>query len=152
MQWVRPVDEDGNVFPFGDDTFGAYPLAPIVDVVADRAGADDGFRFLDAAGDADSTDSQSRLGSWPTQFGGPVGGAVGIAPTADDGGYWLVDAAGDVAALGDATLYGAPQDLTGPVAGITATPDGRGYWVYGLDGNVYPFGDAVDSGSTVGQP
>jgi len=79
----------------------------------------------------------------------PRGSAVvGIAATANDGGYWLVTSNGHVAACGDALYLGEQTTLTAPVVGIAATPDGRGYYLVGADGGVFTFGDARFQGST----
>ena len=71
---------------------------------------------------------------------------VGIAPTADDQGYWLVSSTGSVYALGDASYDG---DLGGssptPIVGIATTQTG-GYWLVGKNGSVFPFGDAQSYG------
>jgi len=76
-----------------------------------------------------------------------------MASTPDGGGYWLTDAAGSVAAHGDAISYGslAGQHLNKPIVGITATAGGKGYWLVAADGGVFSFGDAAFYGSTGGQ-
>ena len=61
------------------------------------------------------------------------------------GGYWLVDAAGNVFAYGSASgLGGLPSNygFWDWTVGIAPTPSGNGYWLATLDGKVYPFGDA----------
>ena len=73
---------------------------------------------------------------------------VGIADTADDGGYWIVNDAGQVAACGDAAFYGQPAALNRPIVGIAATADGRGYILVASDGGVFNYGDAGFYGST----
>ncbi|HEV3280048.1 MAG TPA: hypothetical protein VG032_00445, partial [Acidimicrobiales bacterium] len=64
------------------------------------------------------------LGSVPGQ--GIVGQArvVGVAPTPDGAGYWLVDQAGGVYAYGDAGFLGAMTGLrlSGPVTGVAVAP------------------------------
>ncbi|HWE55526.1 MAG TPA: hypothetical protein VG435_08430 [Acidimicrobiales bacterium] len=76
---------------------------------------------------------------------------VGISPAAG-GGYFRVDAGGQVCATGPAASHGdlAAYRLGAPVVGITATADGRGYWLLGADGGVFSFGDARFYGSTGG--
>ncbi|HET9732718.1 MAG TPA: matrixin family metalloprotease [Acidimicrobiales bacterium] len=77
---------------------------------------------------------------------GPV---VGMAAAAV--GAWVVDADGDVVAVGGAPDLGsAPGPLSQPVVGIAATPDGRGYWLVARDGGVFSFGDAGFFGSAGG--
>ena len=73
---------------------------------------------------------------------------VGIADTPDDGGYWIVNNAGQVAACGDATYLGQPATLNKPIVGIAATPDGHGYYLVASDGGIFSYGDAVFQGST----
>ena len=73
-----------------------------------------------------------------------VSNIVGIAPTADGGGYWLVGSDGGVFALGDATYAGSlPGDkiTVSDIVGIVPTADG-GYYLVGKDGGVFAFGDA----------
>jgi hypothetical protein len=74
---------------------------------------------------------------------------TGMAATPDDGGYWVVDALGDVGAFGDAVNYGEAGGsvLDGTMVGITATPDGNGYWLVASNGGVFTFGDAAFFGS-----
>jgi L,D-peptidoglycan transpeptidase YkuD (ErfK/YbiS/YcfS/YnhG family) len=90
----------------------------------------------------------------PTQAGGPVEDAVGIAEVSVGGcpGYWVASASGQVSAFGSAQLYGsmAGVDLSAPVLGIFATPSGDGYYQLGADGGVFSFGDAQFYGSTGG--
>ena len=73
---------------------------------------------------------------------------VGIADTRDDGGYWVVNSAGQVAACGDAALLGQPAALNRPIVGIAATSDGGGYYLVASDGGVFSYGDAAFQGST----
>jgi len=75
---------------------------------------------------------------------------VGMASTADGGGYWLVASDGGVFAFADAGFFGSATSfhLNQPVVGIVATPDGRGYWLVAADGGVFAFGDAQSYGST----
>ncbi len=77
---------------------------------------------------------------------------VGMAPTADGGGYWLVASDGGVFSFGDASFRGSTGGLTlnRPVVGMAATPDGGGYWLVAADGGVFCFGDAPFRGSTGG--
>ncbi|MDA8375355.1 MAG: hypothetical protein M0Z91_14095, partial [Actinomycetota bacterium] len=74
---------------------------------------------------------------------------VGIAPTPDGKGYWLVASDGGVFSFGDAGFYGSlgGTTLNKPVVGIAPTPDGKGYWLVASDGGVFSFGDAGYLGS-----
>ena len=82
-------------------------------------------------------------------LGGPI---TGIAASPDSGGYWLVNAAGSVAAHGGINTYGdlSTVALNAPISHIIATPDGGGYWMVAADGGVFCFGDAPFYGSMGG--
>ena len=92
-------------------------------------------------------------------FHGSLAGAtlakpiVGIAPTTDGNGYWLVGADGGVFSFGDAAYHGSVPGLhitpDKPIVSIVS-PDSAGYDVIGADGGVYAFGDATFAGSTSG--
>ena len=88
---------------------------------------------------------------------------VGITPTADEGGYWLVGSDGGVFAFGDAGFYGsipglgiAPTGTTrgphlvAPVVGVVPSFDDKGYFMVGSDGGVFAFGDSHFEGSCPG--
>jgi hypothetical protein len=88
---------------------------------------------------------------------------VGMVPTADRGGYWLVGSDGGVFAFGDAGFYGSipglgfnpagsglPQSLNAPIVGMVPSADGHGYFMVASDGGVFAFGDAVFAGSCPG--
>ena len=75
---------------------------------------------------------------------------VGMARTADGGGYWITTSDGDVFPFGDAVSYGSLTNvsLNQPIVGMAATADGKGYWLVASDGGIFSFGDAVFHGST----
>jgi hypothetical protein len=75
---------------------------------------------------------------------------VGMAPTPDGGGYWLVASDGGIFAYGDAQFYGSTGSMTlnKPIVGMAATPDGKGYWLVASDGGIFSYGDAQFYGST----
>jgi hypothetical protein len=77
---------------------------------------------------------------------------VGMATTADGGGYWLVASDGGIFAFGDADFYGSTGGihLNEPIVGMAATPDGGGYWMVAADGGIFSFGDAPFFGSDTG--
>ena len=87
-------------------------------------------------------------GSNSTGGGPPT--TVGMTPTPDGKGYWLVGSDGGIFSYGDATFYGSMggQPLNRPIVGMASTPDGRGYWLVASDGGIFSFGDAVFYGST----
>ena len=78
---------------------------------------------------------------------------VGMAPTPDHRGYWLVASDGGVFAYGDAGFYGSTGSirLNKPIIGMIPTLDGRGYWLVASDGGVFAFGDAHFYGSAGGE-
>ena len=61
---------------------------------------------------------------------------IGMVPTHDGRGYWLIASDGGVFAFGDAgffgSLGGAPPATA--LVGVAPTPDGGGYWVLGANG------------------
>ena len=86
-----------------------------------------------------------------TNLGAPV---VGMAPSADGLGYWIVAANGQVAAQGDAPALGSIPWVTAdnPIVAVAATPDGKGYWLASARGGVLTYGDAQFYGSLGGVP
>jgi ribosomal protein L24E len=74
---------------------------------------------------------------------------VGMAPTANGKGYWLVANDGGVFGF-NAPFFGSlgAMHLNAPIIGMAATPTGRGYWLVAQDGGVFTFGDAGFYGST----
>jgi cell wall-associated NlpC family hydrolase len=104
-----------------------------------------------ADGSVSEVGSATPLATSTAKLSGPV---VAMASTPDGGGYWLVDAAGQVAAAGDAASYGDAPGLglaLNDVVGIAATTDGKGYWLVDSRGGILAFGDAVGYGSMAGQ-
>ena len=90
--------------------------------------------------------------SVPSDPGTASATVVGMAATADSGGYWLARADGSVNTFGNAVNYGsmADQVLNAPITHIVATADGKGYWLVGSDGGIFAFGDAGFYGSMGG--
>jgi len=74
---------------------------------------------------------------------------VGMAPTANGKGYWLVANDGGIFGF-NAPFFGSlgAMHLNAPIIGMAATPSGRGYWLVAQDGGVFTFGDAQFYGST----
>lgn len=74
---------------------------------------------------------------------------VGMSPTADAGGYWLVAADGGIFSFGDAPFHGSTGNihLNQPIVGMAVTPDSGGYWLAAADGGIFAFGDAPFYGS-----
>jgi N-acetylmuramoyl-L-alanine amidase len=82
----------------------------------------------------------------------PAAPVVGMAPTHDGNGYWLVGSDGGIFAFGDAAFYGSTGGLrlNAPIVGMAATTDGNGYWLVASDGGIFTYGDAGFYGSTGG--
>ena len=88
---------------------------------------------------------------------------VGITPTPDHRGYWLVAADGGIFAFGDAGFYGSIPGIGIAPAGSGRAPVERsrssgwsrrsmvgGYFMVASDGGVFAFGDARFEGSCPG--
>ena len=77
---------------------------------------------------------------------------VGMSPTSDAAGYWLVASDGGVFSYGDAHFFGSTGGvhLVQPIVGMATTPDGGGYWMVASDGGIFAFGDAHFHGSLGG--
>ena len=151
------VGSDGGVFAFGSAQFygsiGSLHLQrPVVDITptADKngywlAGSDGGvFAF----GDAGFYGSIPGLGLHPAGSGLPNSlnsPIVGMVPSADGDGYFMVASDGGVFAFGDARFVGSCPGIGGcSGAAVAVVPDasGGGYWVVTQTGHVYSFGDA----------
>jgi hypothetical protein len=172
------VAKDGGVFNFGGAKFagstysygitglsGAHPLnAPIVGMAAEPGGtgywlvAKDGGVFnFGGAKFAGSTYSYGITGlSGAHPLNAPI---VGIIPTPNGGGYWLIAADGGVFDFGNAKFYGSTYSqghtglggsnpISGRIVGGVATPSGNGYWLVSSTGAVYNFGGAANEGDT----
>ncbi len=156
------VGSDGGIFSFGSAAFhgstGAMHLQrPVVGIspTADRGGywlvASDGGTF--AFGDAGYYGSIPGVGLNPAGSGLPNSlraPIVGMVPSADGGGYFMVASDGGVFAFGDATFAGSCPGIGGcSGSAVAVVPDttGHGYWVVTSTGGVYPFGDATYHGA-----
>ncbi len=158
------VGSDGGIFTFGSAPFygstGSLSLVrPVVGMTltADKGGywlvASDGGIFT--FGDAGFFGSLPGMGYAPANSAGngkklnaPV---VGMVPSFDGGGYFLVGSDGGVFAFGDAKFEGSCPGIGGcSGTAVTVMPDasGNGYWLVTATGQVYAFGDAT----TFGQP
>jgi hypothetical protein len=75
---------------------------------------------------------------------------VGMVPSPDDGGYFMVGADGGVFAFGDAKFAGSCPGIGGCLGSAVALmPDatGNGYWLVTSAGDVYTFADARSYGA-----
>jgi hypothetical protein len=152
------VGSDGGIFTFGSAQFfgstGSLKLQrPVVGITptADRGGywlvASDGGIF--SFGDAGFYGSLPGLGIAPAgtpgttkKLNAPI---VGMVPSADGDGYFMVASDGGVFAFGDAKFEGSCPGIGGcSGAAVAVMPDatGNGYWVVTATGHLYTFGDA----------
>ena len=156
------VGSDGGIFTFGSAQFygsmGSTVLQrPVVGIVPTK---DDGGYWLDASdggvfsfGDTQFYGSIPGLGLHPAGSGLPNSlnaPIVGMVPSNDDGGYFMVASDGGVFAFGDAHFAGSCPGIGGcSGAAVSVMPDasGNGYWLVTRTGNVYTFGDAHNFGS-----
>jgi sugar lactone lactonase YvrE len=151
------VGSDGGIFSFGSSQFygstGSLNLQrPVVGIVPT---SDHGGYWLDASdggvfsyGDTHFYGSIPGLGLNPAGSGLPHSlnaPIVGMVPSSDDGGYFMVASDGGVFAFGDARFAGSCPGIGGcSGAAVAVMPDasGNGYWLVTQTGNVYTFGDA----------
>ncbi len=157
------VGGDGGIFTFGSARFhgstGSIRLSrPVVGITPTR---DDGGYWLVASdggifafGDAGFYGSIPGLGYLPAGTPGNVkrlnAPVVGMVPSADGGGYFMVASDGGVFAFGDARFEGSCPAIGGcSGAAVAVMPDatGDGYWLVTATGHVYTFGDAAAYGS-----
>ena len=111
-------------------------------------GAPVGYRFTASDGGIFTYGNQPFCGSTGAiHINQPV---VGIANTADDGGYWTVARDGGIFSFGDAAFYGSAGSihLNQPIVGMAATPNSGGYWLVASDGGIFSYGNAKFYGST----
>jgi hypothetical protein len=156
------VGADGGIFSFGSAQFygstGSLRLQrPVVGIAptAGRTGywlvASDGGVF--AFGGALYKGSIPGLGLAPAGSGGsrelnaPI---VGLVPSVDGNGYFMVGADGGVFSFGDAAYEGSCPGIGGcSGTAVSVVPDatGDGYWIVTTTGHVYAFGDAENYGA-----
>jgi Peptidase A4 family len=151
------VGSDGGIFTFGSAQFhgstGSLHLQrPVVGIVptADHGGywldASDGGVF--AYGDTQFYGSIPGLGFHPAGSGLPNSlnaPIVGMVPSNDDNGYFMVASDGGVFAFGDAQFAGSCPGIggcSGKAVAVMPDQSGHGYWLVTSSGNVYTFGDA----------
>jgi hypothetical protein len=148
---------DGGIFSFGSAQFygstGSLVLQrPVVGITptANDVGywlvASDGgiFTFGDAAyyGSIPGLGYAPAGSSSPKRLNAPI---VGMVPSADGGGYFMVASDGGVFTFGDAKFEGSCPGMGGcSGAAVAVMPDstGSGYWLVTATGHVYTFGDA----------
>jgi hypothetical protein len=144
--------EDGHVYGFGDAAPEVGVVALGDDWVAGIAPSPFGYRRVTGSG---------RV--IPSEFGNTAspaaplfddGEAIGIVSTPSGNGYWVYNAAGHIAAFGDALFKGDTHSLPldHAIVGMASTSSGAGYWLTADDGTIFAFGDAGFYGSTGGKP
>jgi len=163
------VTQGGTAYTFGGSPSvpagvgGVDPPSPVVDAVANPTGQ--GYWTVAADGTVTSVDGAPFLGdtytygitglSGPHPLNAPI---VGMAPTANGQGYWLVAADGGVFNFGNATFHGSvytygitglsgPHPLNAPIVAIVPSPSGGGYLLIGADGGTFDFGTVRFYGS-----
>jgi Putative Ig domain/Photosynthesis system II assembly factor YCF48 len=151
------IGSDGGVFSFGSAQFygstgGLHLQRPVVGMspTSNRGGywmvGSDGGVF--AFGNAGFVGSIPGLGLHPAGSGLPGSlnaPIVGMVPSRDGGGYFMVASDGGVFAFGDAHFAGSCPGIGGCAGSAVAVmPDasGNGYWLVTNTGHVYTFGDA----------
>jgi len=151
------VGSDGGIFSFGSAGFhgsmgGITLQRPVVGIVptANRGGywldASDGGVF--SFGDTQFYGSIPALGIHPAGSGLPKSlnaAIVGMVPSHDQAGYFMVAADGGVFSFGDAKFAGSCPGIGGCAgAAVAVMPDasGNGYWLVTATGHIYTFGDA----------
>jgi hypothetical protein len=112
----------------------------------DMVGEDGGVFVFDAPGQ-----SGGFYGSLPGLGVVPNTPVVGIVPTKNDDGYFLVATDGGVFSFGNAPFLGSLPGIgvtpTTTIVGIVATNTDKGYLLVGADGGVFAFGTAPFLGS-----
>jgi hypothetical protein len=151
------VGSDGGIFSFGSAHFhgstGSLTLQrPVVGIspTANKGGywlvASDGGIF--AFGNAGYYGSIPGAGLAPAGSGLPHSlnaPIVGIVPSSDGDGYFMVASDGGVFGFGDARFAGSCPGIggcAGAAAAVVPDASGNGYWLITQSGNVYAFGDA----------
>ena len=156
------VGSDGGIFTFGDAQFygstGNLSLQRPVVGITPTAG-DKGYWLVASDGGIFSFGSAGFYGSIPGLGLAPAGSGlahslnapiIGMVPSADGGGYFMVTSDGGVFTFGDAKFEGSCPGIGGCPGGaaVAVVPDGtgNGYWVVTAGGYVTPFGDAPSPG------
>ncbi len=124
----------------------------------DCSGSDDVSRNAWVADSTGHVFGESDLTGPPANNFGDASGLplnkpiVGMTPTADGQGYWLVASDGGIFDYGDAGFYGSAGGirLNQPVVGMSVSSDGGGYTLVASDGGVFTYGDAQFLGSIPG--
>jgi Pro-kumamolisin, activation domain/MBG domain (YGX type) len=160
------VGSDGGIFTFGSATFhgSTGSLALQRPVVGITPRADDNGYWLVASDGGIFAFNTGFYGSIPGLGLHPYGSGiapslnapiVGMVPSADGGGYFMIASDGGVFAFGDAQFEGSCPGIggcNGTAVAVVPDASGRGYWLVTQTGNVYTFGDAPYYGAPGPQP
>ena len=157
------VGGDGGIFTFGSAQFwgstGSLDLQrPVVGITPTQT--HDGYWLVASDGGIFAFGSAGFFGSIPGLGYRPAGTpgnvkrlnapVVGMVPSADGGGYFMVASDGGVFAFGDAKFEGSCPGIGGcSGSAVAVMPDGsgNGYWLVTTTGHVYSFGDATFYGA-----
>jgi ribosomal protein L24E len=107
----------------------------------------EGYYLADSRGGAAGFGDAADAGVLEHALAAPV---IGITPTSNGAGFWLLARDGGIFSYGNAKFYGSTgaMRLNKPIVGMAATPSGKGYWLVASDGGIFSFGDAKFHGST----
>ena len=151
------VGSDGGIFTFGTAQFygstgNLHLNRPVVGITPT---SDDGGYWLVASdGGIFSFGDTQFYGSLPGEGFAPAGSGVGhslnapivgMVPSADGKGYFMVGSDGGVFTFGDAKFEGSCPGIggcSGTAVAVMPDASGNGYWLVTNTGNVYTFGDA----------
>jgi hypothetical protein len=156
------VGSDGGIFTFGAAQFygstGSLHLQrPVVGITP--TGNRGGYWLVASDGGIFAFGNAGYFGSIPGSGLEPAGSGlshslnapiVGMVPSSDGGGYFMVASDGGVFAFGDARFEGSCPGIGGcSGSAVAVVPDatGNGYWVVTTTGAVYTFGDTVNDGA-----
>jgi hypothetical protein len=157
------VGSDGGIFTFGSAPFygstgSAHLQRPVVGMTP--TSNRNGYWLVAADGGLFTFGNAVYFGSVPGLGIAPAGTAgtsnrlnapiVGMVPSSDGGGYFMVASDGGVFAFGDAKFEGSCPAIGGCAGqAVAVMPDasGNGYWLVTATGHVYTFGDATNYGA-----
>jgi len=151
------VGSDGGIFSFGSAQFhgstgGIALQRPVVGISPTANNA--GYWLVGSDGGTFAFGNAGYYGSIPGDGLAPAGSGlphslnapiVGMVPSSDGGGYFMVASDGGVFAFGDAHFAGSCPGVggcAGAAAAVVPDASGNGYWLITKTGNVYAFGDA----------
>ncbi len=151
------VGSDGGIFTFGSAVFhgstGNLQLSRPIVGITPTAG-DGGYWLVGSDGGAFAFGDAGFYGSIPGLGIAPAGTTVGrhlnapvvgVVPSIDDRGYFMVASDGGVFAFGDAQFDGSCPGIggcSGQAVAVAPDESGRGYWLVTSTGHIYSFGDA----------